>query len=130
MVNWKAVLIGIVAAFIIGLISGIGIPFTNLTLPILGASLTGLIAGGVAGYYARNGLGSGALHGFLATTIGGLLVALALIVLGTITAGVIGLSVGVFFLLLVASHGVPGAIGGAIGGAIAPEETTVGQPAT
>lgn len=129
MVRWMAVLYGIVAAFVIGLVSGLGLPFTDVTLPVVGAGLTGLLAGTVAGYYARSGLWSGVLHGFLATSIGGLLVALVLLVLGTIAAGAIGFSVAVVFLLLVASHGIPGAVGGAIGGAIAPEETTAGQPA-
>jgi hypothetical protein len=129
MVNWMAVLYGIVAAFVIGLVSGLGLPFTDATLPVIGAGLTGLIAGGVAGYFAREGLGSGALHGFLATSIGGLLVALVLILLGTIAAGIFGFSAGVAFLLLVAAHGIPGAIGGAIGGAMAPKEAAAGQPA-
>jgi hypothetical protein len=91
--------------------------------------LTGLIAGGVAGYFAREGLGSGALHGFLATSVGGLLVGLVLILLGTIVAGIFGFSAGVAFLLLVVAYGIPGAIGGAIGGAMAPKEAAAGQPA-
>jgi hypothetical protein len=129
MVNWMAVLYGIVAAFVIGLVSGLGLPFTDATLPVIGAGLTGLIAGGVAGYFAREGLGSGALHGFLATSVGGLLVGLVLIFLGTIVAGIFGFSAGVAFLLLVVAYGIPGAIGGAIGGAMAPKEAAAGQPA-
>ena len=128
MVNWMAVLYGIVTSFVIGILSGLGLPFTDATLPILGAGVTGIIAGGVAGYFAREGLGSGALHGFLATTIGGLLVGLVLLVLGTLVAGLFGLSLAVGYLLLVASYGIPGAIGGAIGGAVAPEEARAGQP--
>lgn len=128
MVNWIAVLYGIVAALVIGLISGLGLPFTDATLPVVGAGLTGLIAGGVAGYFAKEGLASGALHGFLATTLGALIVGTLLVIIGTIAAGLIGLSVAVFFLVWVIATGVPGAVGGAIGGALAPEMEPAEQP--
>ena len=128
MVQRKPVLYVIVTAFVIGLISGIALPFTDLTLPVVGAGLTGLIAGGVAGYLARAGPGSGAVHGFLATSIGGLLVGLFLLLTGTILAGVIGLGVGLVFLTLVAAHGIPGAVGGAIGGILGRDTPTAGQP--
>ena len=128
MVKWMAVLYGIVAAFIVGLISGLGLPFTDATLPTIGAGVTGLVAGAVAGYYAREGTGSGALHGFLATTIGGLIVGLVLLVLGTLGAGLFGFGAAIAFLILVAATGIPGAIGGAIGGMMAPEETMAGRP--
>lgn len=131
MVNWKAVLYGIVAAFVIGLISGIGLPFTNASLPVIGQGLTGLLAGAVAGYVAYSGTGQGALHGFLATTIGGLLVALVLLVVGTLAAGLFGFSAAVALFIFVAAGGIPGAIGGAIGGMMhkRPEEDVSGQPA-
>jgi hypothetical protein len=129
MVNWKAVLYGIVASFVIGLISGLGLPFTNATLPVIGQGLTGLLAGAVAGYVAYSGVGQGALHGLLATTIGGLLVGLVLLVFGTLAAGLFGFSAGVGFLILVVAGGIPGAIGGAIGGLLhRPEEERAGQP--
>lgn len=130
MVKWMAVVYGIVAAFVIGLVSGLGLPFTDATLPSIGAGVTGLIAGAVAGYFARDGTGSGALHGFLATTIGGLIVAVILVVLGTLTAGFLGLGVALAFLALVLLYGIPGAIGGALGGIIAPDETPAGRPTT
>ncbi|WP_255151112.1 DUF5518 domain-containing protein [Halorarius halobius] len=130
MVKWMAVLYGVVTAIVLGLVSGLGVPFTDASLPVLGAGLTGLIAGGVAGYVARGGLWSGLVHGFLATTIGGIVVALVLLLLGTLVAGVFGFSAGVLFLVWVASNGIPGAVGGAIGGVVAPEETAAGQPAT
>lgn len=128
MVNWKAVIYGIVAAFVLGLLSGLGLPFTDATLPAIGAGVTGLIAGGVAGYVARGGLGNGAIHGFLATTVGGLLVGAILLIAGTLAAGIFGFGAAILFLVLVASHGIPGAVGGAIGGMMAPKERTAGQP--
>ena len=130
MVNWKAVLYGIITTFVLGLVSGFGLPSTDITLPVIGAGVTGLIAGRVAGYFAREGLRSGILHGFLATTIAGSCVALILLFTGTILAGVIGLSAGVVFLTLVLAQGIPGAIGGAIGGILGPAETAAGQPTT
>jgi hypothetical protein len=132
MVKWMAVLYGIVAAFIVGLISGLGLPFTDATLPVIGQGLTGFIAGGVAGYMAYQGVGGGALHGFLATTIGGLIVSLVLVLLGTITAGTFGLGVALVVLTLIVVSGIPGAIGGALGGMYAanrrPEEEEEGRP--
>lgn len=130
MVKWMAVLYGIVASFVIGLVSGLGLPFTDATLPTIGAGLTGLVAGAVAGYFTREGTGSGALHGFLATTIGGLVVGLVLLVLGTLATGLFGFGVAITFLILVVVTGIPGAIGGAIGGMVAPEEAPSGRPAT
>lgn len=129
MVKWMAVLYGIVASFLIGILGGLGLPFTDATLPVLGAGVTGLIAGAVAGYYATEGMWSGALHGFLATTIGGLVVALLLLLAGTIVAGLFGFSAGVFALLWVAATGIPGAVGGALGGIVAPEESRTARPA-
>lgn len=130
MVNWMAVLYGIIAAFVIGLISGLGLPFTDATLPVIGSGVTGLVAGAVAGYYARAGMASGALHGLLATTIGGILVGLVLLVLGTLAAGLGGFGVGVALLLLIVASGIPGAIGGAIGGMVKSDrEDVAGRPA-
>ncbi|WP_415380745.1 DUF5518 domain-containing protein [Halosimplex sp. TS25] len=128
MVKWMAVLYGLVASLVIGLLGGLGLPFTDATLPAVGAGLTGLIAGAIAGYAAREGLGGGAVHGFLATTIGGIVVALVLLFVGTLVAGIFGFGAGVAALVWVAATGIPGAIGGAIGGAVAPEPETAGQP--
>lgn len=128
MVKWMAVAYGIVASLLIGLLGGLGLPFTDATLPTVGAGLTGLVAGAIAGYAAREGLGGGALHGFLATTIGGILVALVLLFAGTLVAGIFGFSAGVVALIWVAATGIPGAVGGAIGGVVAPEPEATGQP--
>jgi len=128
MVNWIAVLYGMIASFVLGLLSGIGLPFTDATLPVIGYGLSGLIAGGVAGYYAAEGLSGGALHGLLATTIGGIIVASVLTVFGALAAGLAGLGVGLAFFVIVLASGIPGAIGGATGGLLRPKSERIGQP--
>jgi hypothetical protein len=129
MVNWRAVAYGIITAFVVGLISGLGLPFTDATMPVVGTGITGLLAGGVAGYYSGERMSGGALHGLLATTIGGIIVALVLTALGALAAGLVGFGAGVAFLLLVLASGIPGAVGGAIGGMFSGREETVGRPA-
>ncbi|SFL04185.1 hypothetical protein SAMN04487950_2126 [Halogranum rubrum] len=129
MVNWRAVAYGMVTAFVVGIISGLGLPFTDATLPVVGAGFSGLIAGGVAGYYSHEGMGGGALHGLLATTIGGIIVGLVLIVLGTLAAGLGGFGLAVGFLLLIVASGLPGAVGGAVGAMFRGEEEPMGRPA-
>lgn len=129
MINWKAIGFAIVTSFTIGLISGLGLPFTNATLPTVGAGLSGLVAGGVAGYVNRGGVASDAFHGLLGTSIGGLLVALILLILGTIAGGLAGFGVGIAFVLLVIVTGVPGAVGGALGGLLSSPSDARGRPA-
>lgn len=129
MVNWKAVAYAVVASFVIGLISGLGLPFTNATLPVIGFGLSGLLAGAVAGYVNHGGMGSDALHGLLGTTIGGLVVGVILTLLGTFAGGVIGLGVGLAFIMVVLASGIPGAVGGAIGGLLTGREDAAGRPA-
>lgn len=114
--NWKAVFYGFLASIVIGLVSGLGLPLTDATLPAIGAGLTGLIAGAVAGYVNNRTLGSDALHGGVATVIGALVVAVVLTFIGTLDAGVFGLSAGIALLVAIAIAAIPGAIGGAIGG--------------
>lgn len=114
--NWKAVLYGFLASIVIGLVSGLGLPFTDATLPVIGAGLTGLVAGAVAGYVNNWTLGSDALHGGVATVVGALVVAVVLAFIGTLTAGAFGLGLGLALLVMVAVTAIPGAIGGAIGG--------------
>ncbi|RDI72697.1 DUF5518 domain-containing protein [Halopelagius longus] len=114
--NWKAVLYGFLASIVIGLVSGLGLPLTDATLPAIGAGVTGLIAGAVAGYVNNWTLGSDALHGGVATVVGALVVALVLTFVGTLGAGVFGLGAGIALLVAVAIAAIPGAIGGAIGG--------------
>ncbi|WP_435073123.1 DUF5518 domain-containing protein [Halorubrum sp. HHNYT27] len=128
MVKWMAVLYGMIASFVIGIVSGLGLPFTDATLPVVGFGVSGLIAGGVAGYVADEGLSGGALHGLLATTLGGIVVAIAVIALGALSAGLAGLGVGAAFLVVILASGIPGAVGGAIAGMMHPEEEVRGRP--
>lgn len=116
MVNWKAVLYGFVTSIVIGLVSGLSVPFTDVTLPVVGAGLTGLVAGAVAGYVNNMSLGSDAVHGGLATVIGALVVAIILAVVGTLAAGVFGLGAGIALLVLIVATAIPGAVGGVVGG--------------
>lgn len=114
--NWRAILYGFLASIAIGLVSGLGLPFTDATLPVIGAGLAGLIAGAVAGYVNNWTLGSDALHGGVATVVGALVVVAVLTFVGTLAAGVFGLGLGLALLVMVAVTAIPGAVGGAIGG--------------
>lgn len=114
-INWRAVGYGFVATVILGVLSGATIPYTDFTLPVVSYGLTGLIGGLVAGYMTMGSAGDGALNGFLATVIGGLVVLAVLGLIGTLVAGLIGLSITLFALFLLALSGIPGAIGGYLG---------------
>ncbi|WP_277556094.1 DUF5518 domain-containing protein [Halobaculum limi] len=130
MVNWRAVLGGFLASILIGLISGLGLPFTSATLPVIGAGLAGLIAGGVAGYMNNRSLVSDAFHGALGSTFGAVVVTLILTVLGTLVTGFLGLSIGLAALALIVFTAVPGIVGGAVGGLLHGDtDVEMGRPA-
>ncbi|MFB6171046.1 MAG: DUF5518 domain-containing protein [Haloarculaceae archaeon] len=137
MVNWKAVAAAIVTSFVLGLLGGLALPFTGATVPVVGAGLSGLVAGAVAGYVNRNGFWSGAVHGFLGTTIGGLVLGALLLVVATLGGGaflgvggaVFGFGAGVLSLVVVVATGVPGALGGALGGMLVSRQEPMGRPA-
>ncbi|KTG28031.1 DUF5518 domain-containing protein [Haloferax profundi] len=129
-INWRAVLYGFATNIVLGLLSGFVIPFTDVALPVVGAGLAGLIAGGVAGYYNNRSTTSDATHGALATVIGALIVGVILTVLGTLVAGIFGLGAGLGLLALIFVAGIPGAVGGIIGGYInSGRGETAGRPA-
>ncbi|KAB1198493.1 MULTISPECIES: DUF5518 domain-containing protein [Haloferax] len=115
-INWRAVLYGFGTSIVLGLLSGFVIPFTDFALPVIGAGLAGLIAGGVAGYYNNRSTMSDATHGALATVIGALIVGILFTVLGTLLAGIFGLGAGLGLLVLIFVAGIPGAVGGVVGG--------------
>ena len=119
MTNWRAVGIGFVVQFVLGLI--------GFALPGIGHGAAGLIGGFVAGYVAEDGFFGGAWHGLLAGALGGIVLAIlfgiALTVLGTIGLGPLGPLVGGATFLVAAVvallFAIDSAIGGAIGGVIA-----------
>jgi hypothetical protein len=115
-INWRAVLYGLATSIVIGLLSGLTIPFTDVTLPFLGAGLSGLIAGGVAGYVNNRAWTSDATVGALATVIGALVVGVLLTFFGTLVAGIFGLGAGLALIAWILVTGIPGAIGGIVGG--------------
>jgi hypothetical protein len=129
-INWRAVLYGLLTSIVLGILSGLAVPYTDLSLPVLGAGLTGLIAGAVAGYYNNRSTMSDATHGALATVIGALVIAVVLTLVGTLLAGIFGLGLGLGLLVLVVVAGIPGAVGGWLGGYLhRGREDRVGRPA-
>lgn len=113
--NWRAIGFGFLTALVLGLISGVAVPFTNATLPVLGSGLVGVIAGAVAGYSDSRTMGSGAVHGGIATTIGAIVVAVVATILGTLFGGVLGVGIGLASIAYIVVVAIPGAFGGAVG---------------
>lgn len=113
-INWRAVSVGFLVALTLGLIVSWLVPPTE-TSALLHA-LPGLIGGGVAGYMV-SGVGRGAVHGGLATVLGGLLTLAVLTVFGVLFAGIV-LTAGAFVIGLIVLFGqaIPGALAGAVGG--------------
>lgn len=128
----RAIVYGIVATIIVGLLSGAVVPFTDMTLPIVGAGLTGIIGGLVAGYTSGTKLDDGALNGGVATAAGAIVALVALTVAGLLAAGLIptmGLfAFGVVYVIVAA---IPGAVGGALGSWLKgrSDERTAARPA-
>ncbi|WP_255152555.1 DUF5518 domain-containing protein [Halorarius halobius] len=114
-INWRAIGAGIVAAIVLGLVSGAVVPFTDLSLPVVGGTLAAVIAGAVAGYVNGSDMSSGAVHGGLATTIGLVVVGLFLTTFGILFGGLFGVGLGVLLVGLVVIAAIPGAFGGVVG---------------
>ena len=129
-INWRAVGIGFVVTLVIGLIGGFTVSMTDLTMPIIGWGLTGLVGGAAAGYVAGHGVDNGIVNGILGTTIGAIVVLGALLIAGTLLFGLVGLSVFLVPILLLGLYAIPGAVGGAIGAMLkGTESAEAGQPA-
>jgi len=118
MVRWRAVLTGFVVEFVLGVFA--------FALPGVGHAAAGLVGGFVAGWMARGGVWGGAVHGFLAGALGGLLVAGVALVLGLVVsatgllpAGLLGLGVGAFALVVFGLLALDSAVAGALGGLLA-----------
>lgn len=132
-INWRAVGYGFVATIVIGLLSGFTVPFVDVTLPVIGYGLAGLVGGLVAGYVATTSLGGGMVHGAIATVIGGFVVLVVLSVLAVFASPVASFGVFAAGLLVLLVQAVPGAVGGALGsylkGRREPAEMEMGKPA-
>jgi hypothetical protein len=130
-IRWNAVLTGFFTALVLGLLIALFVPAADMGW--LAYALPGLLGGFVAGYMVM-GVGSGAVHGGLATVVGALALLVAWSVFAVFFEGLfpafVGLTVGILILAIVA---VPGAITGALGGwmhtrRMADRERTGAQP--
>ena len=113
-INWKAVLTGFVVAIVLGIVVSWVYPLSEQSWYFLG--LPGLVGGFVAGYMV-SGTNEGAVHGGLATIIGGLILLAGLVVFGLLFVGIVpAIGLGTLALLALLVQAVPGAIAGAFGG--------------
>lgn len=117
-IDWSAVAVGFVVSLALGLVGGVVVPFTDVSLPALSWVVTGLVAGVAAGYVAGGDWNRGAIHGGLSVVVGALVVTLVLGFLGILFTGIFGLSVLLVSLVALALYAIPGAVGGAVGAAI------------
>jgi hypothetical protein len=111
----KAIVYGIIATIVVGLLSGAGVPFTDMTLPVVGAGLTGIIGGLVAGYVSGTKLDDGALNGGVATAAGAIVAFVILTVAGLMAGPIPAMGLFAFGVLFVIVAAIPGAVGGALG---------------
>ncbi|MDS0299328.1 hypothetical protein NDI76_11305 [Halogeometricum sp. S1BR25-6] len=121
--NDRALLSGLFVGVAVGLLGGPGLPYAEADLPMLGAGLSGLLAGGVAGYVNAGTMGRDAAYGVAAAAAGSLLLGGVLLALGDATTA-FGLTAGLATLLFVVVTVVPGALGGALGGTLADAGST------
>lgn len=113
-INWYAVLTGFFVAIVLGIV-------VSLVSPPMGRggyllAIPGLAGGFVAGYMV-SGIRDGAVHGGLATVVGGLILLAVLTVLGALFVGIVP-AVGGATVALIAlfAQAIPGTIAGAVGG--------------
>ncbi|WP_435345855.1 DUF5518 domain-containing protein [Haloarchaeobius sp. HRN-SO-5] len=119
-INWTAVLTGFVVSILLGIGVSLAAPFI-LTEQLASIwwvflALPGLVGGFVAGYMV-SGAGNGAVHGGLATVLGGIVTLAFAVLLGILFVGVVpafaGTLVGILALFV---NAIPGAIAGSLGG--------------
>lgn len=114
--NWRAIGFGFVVTVILGVLSGMTLPYTQFTLPTLSHGIVGLLGGLTAGYMTMGSARSGALNGLVATVIGAVVILILLSIAGTLVGGVLlGLSIALFGVFVLVVSGIPGVIGGYIG---------------
>ena len=114
--NWKAIGIGFAVTIAFGIVSGLIVAGTELMSLATSWAVIGVVGGLVAGYIAAGTVGTGAIHGGIATVLGSL-ITLAIVTLTTLLfAGIIPtFGVLVAGVLLLAFYAIPGALGGAVG---------------
>jgi hypothetical protein len=131
--SWRAVGIGFGIIFLINLVSSAFAP-----LALLGGLVAGIVGGWAAGYYARMGRVDGAWNGFLAGSIGAIVVVAVLLALGLVVSlvelsfggALATLGAGAALLMLIVFNAIPATIGGYIGGIYPRRETEeTGRPA-
>jgi hypothetical protein len=115
-INWTAVLTGFVVTLALGFISGLFYVGSEASVVFLYWGGIGLLGGFTAGYLAGGTVGSGMLHGGMATVLGSLVVLVIASFTTLLFAGLIA-SFGVFGigLLMLAFYAIPGALGGSVG---------------
>ncbi|MFC4247092.1 DUF5518 domain-containing protein [Natribaculum luteum] len=128
-INWTAILTGFVVSLALGFISGLVYVGSEASIVLLYWGGIGLLGGLTAGYLAGGTVGSGAVHGGIATVFGSLVLLAITTLTALLFAGLVAsFSVLVLGLLLLAFYAIPGALGGAIGSwakhrRAAPEQT-------
>ncbi len=115
-IKWSAVITGFVVTLALGFISGLIYVGSETSVVVLYSGTIGVLGGLTAGYLVGGTMGSGALHGGMATVFGSLLV-LVVATFTTLLFGGLVASTGVFVfgVLVLAFYAIPGALGGAIG---------------
>lgn len=113
--NWRAIGVAFVVTIILGLLSGLTIPYTEMALPALSHGIIGLVGGLVAGYMVGGPTTRGAIHGAIGTSVGAIVFALLLTLTGIVTLGLVGMGLAGFVVLALIVVMIPGAIGGGLG---------------
>jgi len=125
-VHWRAVLAGIVTTIALGLLSGATVPFTDVSLPVLGTGLSGVAGGAVAGYVSGADYTDGALNGGISTAIGWIVVIPLLALGGLFASPLASLGILAFGLVLIVVAAIPGVAGGVLGAWV--KRRTRGRP--
>ena len=113
-INWRAVLTGFVVAIALGAFISWAGPLTETSVYLL--ALPGLAGGFVAGYMV-SGVGTGAVHGALATVVGALVLLAVVTIAGALFVGLFPAIAGASVAALaLAVQAIPGGVAGALGG--------------
>jgi hypothetical protein len=101
---------------VLGFISGVVYAGSEASVAVLYWGAIGVLGGLAAGYLVGGTMGSGAVHGGLATVFGSLILLAVAAFTTLLFAGIVPtFGIVVFGVLLLAFYAIPGALGGAIG---------------